>query len=364
MVENLNVQPLDILLQGVSVWNDWRKANPLHVRLSRANLKGCELPHADMRRVDLFKANLSQANLNFANFRRTNLSQADLTNGSFNEASFDRAYLRLADLSYSSFRNANFDRANLGRTNLAAADLSGANLFGVDLSDATLQGANMSYARVGWTRFGNVDLSGVEGLDTVIHTGPSTVGIDTLFQSLGRISETFLRGCGVPDALIVQVPALVGAIEPIQFYSCFISYSSKDQDFANKLYSDLQSRGVRCWFAPEDLKIGEKFRTRIDEVIRVYDKLLLVLSVNSVSSAWVEKEVETAIEREQQLTRTMLFPVRLDDSVLEISSGWPADIRRQRHIGDFSQWKTPDAYQEGFDRLLRDLKSGAARIDD
>src|SRR5215207_600034 len=42
---------------------------------------------------------------------------------------------------------------------------------------------------------------------------------------------------------------------PIEFYSCFISYSSKDQDFAERLHVDLQNNGVRCWFAPEDLKI-------------------------------------------------------------------------------------------------------------
>ena len=50
---------------------------------------------------------------------------------------------------------------------------------------------------------------------------------------------------------------------------------------------------MRCWSAPEDMKIGDKFRQRIDEAIRVYDKLLLVLTENSVKSAWVEKEVET-----------------------------------------------------------------------
>jgi len=53
----------------------------------------------------------------------------------------------------------------------------------------------------------------------------------------------------------------------------FISYSSKDDDFAQRLHADLQHQGVRCWFAPEDLQIGDKFRIRIDESIRVYDKL-------------------------------------------------------------------------------------------
>ncbi len=81
---------------------------------------------------------------------------------------------------------------------------------------------------------------------------------------------------------------------PIEYYTCFISYSSRDQEFADRLYTDLQSKGVCCWFAPEDMKIGDKLRQRIDESIRLYDKLL-VLSAYSVASWWVEYEVEKAL---------------------------------------------------------------------
>ncbi|MGD1103042.1 MAG: TIR domain-containing protein [Terriglobia bacterium] len=44
--------------------------------------------------------------------------------------------------------------------------------------------------------------------------------------------------------------------------------SLKDDDFAQRLHADLQQKGVCCWFAPEDLKIGDKFRTRIAEALR------------------------------------------------------------------------------------------------
>ena len=55
----------------------------------------------------------------------------------------------------------------------------------------------------------------------------------------------------------------------------------------------------------EGLKIGERFRRRIDEVIRVHDKLLLILSEHSVASSWVEKEVETGMESEDEQMRTV-----------------------------------------------------------
>jgi hypothetical protein len=103
----------------------------------------------------------------------------------------------------------------------------------------------------------------------------------------------------------------------------------------NVLYADLQRERIRCWFAPEDLKIGHKFRPEIDSAIRLYDKLLIILSEQSVTSEWVEKEVETAFEKERRDKKPVLFPIRLDDAVMETDVAWAADIRRTRHIGDF-----------------------------
>jgi hypothetical protein len=40
-----------------------------------------------------------------------------------------------------------------------------------------------------------------------------------------------------------------------------------------------------------------------------------------------------------------------------IEDGWPADIKRTRHVGDLTQWKDHDAHQQAFARLLRDLKA-------
>lgn len=176
-----------------------------------------------------------------------------------------------------------------------------------------------------------------------------------VYLSRGNIPEVFLRGAGVPDSFIENMASLVG--KPIEFYSCFISYSSKDQMFAERLHNDLQGEGVRCWFAPEDMRIGDRIRPTIDQAIRSYDKLLIVLSEHSIDSDWVEKEVEAAFEEERKREKTMLFPIRLDSAVMETDQAWAADIRRIRHIGDFTHWKDHEAYQKAFERLLRDLKA-------
>src|SRR5438552_2096950 len=152
-----------------------------------------------------------------------------------------------------------------------------------------MNGAKLNQTELRLTVFGDVDLHAVKGLDALIHLGPSTIGIDTIYRSGGNIPEAFLKGAGVDDTFITYIRSLVG--KPIEYYSCFISYSSKDDAFARRLYADLQSHNVRCWFAPEDLKWGERIRTGIDEAIRMHDKLLLILSKHSVASGWVEREV-------------------------------------------------------------------------
>ena len=255
------------------------------------------------------------------------------------------------DLSSANFRDANFRDANLSNANLSYAIL-----FNTNLSSADLSYADLSYARVRFIQFNNIDLRTVRGLDTVEHTGPSYIGIDTIYRSEGYIPEAFLRKAGVPEDFIIYMRSLVA--HPIEYYTCFISYSSRDQDFADRLYADLQSKGVRCWFAPEDMKIGDKIRQRIDESIRLYDKLLLILSAHSVASWWVEYEVEKALAKERQAQRTVLFPIRLDEQIIQSTTDWATHIKETRHIGDFTVWKDHDAYQRGLKRLLRDLQPG------
>ena len=331
-----NLEHLQILREGVDAWNAWRDGHrDITPGLIDANLTRANLFEADLSRADLGAANLSGANLSGANLSGANLSGADLFG---------------ADLS----------GANLSRADLSGADLFGANLSRADLFGAYLSGANLDEAFLYETIFSNTTLTAARGLETCHHDGPSILDHRTLAKS-GPLPLPFLRGCGLPDALIDYLPSLLN--EPFQFYSCFISYASKDHAFAERLHADLQNKGVRCWFAPEDMKIGDRLRPRIDETIRVYDKLLLVLSKTSVTSQWVEQEVETALARERQQGTTILFPVRIDNTVMTLETGWPALIRNTRNIGDFRRWKTHNVYQTAFTRLLRDLTAEARKPD-
>jgi hypothetical protein len=272
-----NEEHLAQLKRGNDAWNQWRGAHTeILPDLSGADLGGARLP-----KVDLRGANLAGANLYWADLRKADLRGAALDGAHLPEAHLAGANLAAVDLSGVDLRKADLSRAALAGANLAEADLRAAELHGADL-----RGAILTAARIQGTTFGDVDLSVVQGLDTVTHEGPSTIGIDTLYRSHGNIPEVFLRGAGVHDDMITYSKSLVG--RPFEFYSCFISYSSKDQDFAERLHADLQDKGVRCWFAPHDIQGGRKIDEQIDQAIRLHERLLLILSVHSMQSEWVK----------------------------------------------------------------------------
>ena len=115
---------------------------------------------------------------------------------------------------------------------------------------------------------------------------------------------------------------------PAQPY-VFISYSSKDDAFAKRLHADLQNQGVRCWLYAHDMPIGAKILDTIDQAIRLHDKVLLILSEGAIASDWVEGEVTRALDEERTRKQVVLFPVRLDDAVMQTSEGWARLLRGQ-----------------------------------
>jgi hypothetical protein len=114
---------------------------------------------------------------------------------------------------------------------------------------------------------------------------------------------------------------------------------------------------VRCWFDNHDLPIGAKTLDAIDEAIKFRDKLLVIISKYSIKREWVEDEVQKAFaeERDREPKQLVLFPVRIDDAVMETQEPWARKLRDQRNIGDFRRWKDHDNYKQNFERVLRDL---------
>jgi hypothetical protein len=356
-----NEEQLGLINQGVEIWNAWRREHPEIL----PDLRGVDLTQAQLRGVNFSNVNFSVLNIDESESKdghwgwfRTSLMFADLRNADFTDANLDGAFLSLSDLSGAVLANARLSDANLPGVNLSHADLTQ-----VDLSGADLRGVVFTNAQIAGTRFVNTDLSSAEGLETVIHHGPSTIGIDTLYQSDGRIPEVFLRGAGVPEEFITFVPSLVG--RAIEFYSCFISYSHQDEEFSRCLHSRMRRENLRVWYAPENIKGGRKLHEEIFRAIQIHDKLLLVLSDNSMKSEWVMTEVRKARKVELEEKRRKLFPIRVVDfdairqwECFDADTGKDLAVElREYYIPDFSNWRDHNSFEKEFAKLLRDLKS-------
>lgn len=317
-----------------------------YANLSRANLAGSQL-----YRVNLYKANLYRADFTRANLMASVLSNCNAKKAIFDNANLTKALLSSTDLRFAQMRNSILRGAYLEHAMLVKANVDGADFSGAEFVN---------------TIIGDTDFSNAVNLAEAVHHGASTVGIDSLIKSERQLCPEFLRGVGIPETVICYLQSVVQTLAPIEFYSCFISYSHKDEEFCKRLHSRMRDERLRVWYAPEDMPGGKKLHQEIDRAIHVHDKLLLVLSNESLNSKWVANEIRKARKREIQEDRQILFPIRLvsfealrDWQLFNTDEGLDlaAEIR-EYFIPDFSNWKDHDAFETAFQRLLKDLKAG------
>jgi uncharacterized protein YjbI with pentapeptide repeats len=290
-------------------------ANADHVRAAqRAN--------RNKSGVDLRGASLRSANLGGYSLRGANLSRADL--------------------SWANLCGADLRGASLSGANLRWANLRGANLCGANFSKADLSEANLSEALLCETDFGAANLRDTKGLAECNFEGPCILDIRAI-QHSGLLPLPFLRGCGLPDSFIEYLPSLLN--EAIQRFSCVISYSQKDRPFAKRLFDTLQGRDIRCWLNEKRTRPSVDIYEDVDRGIRIWDKMLLCCSKDSLSSWWVDKEISTAFEKEQKLRKERgrktlaLIPLDLDGYLRSGHwQGGKAQQVRSRMVADFRGW--------------------------
>jgi len=217
-----NQEQLELLKQGVEVWNTWYENNPevqidlSRADLSRADLSGADLSEADLNGADLrwahlssinlINAYLSEADLSGAYLTEADLSLADLSSANLRWTNLSEANLRRADLSLANLSNANLSRADLSNANLSEADLSNANLSRADLSNANLSNANfneadLSNANLSEANFSGADLSSV-CLIEVDFSGADLIGVYFSGANLSRanLSESDFSGANLSGA--------------------------------------------------------------------------------------------------------------------------------------------------------------------
>ena len=362
--------------------------------LSTAQLQGADLSRTDLTEADLSGGHLRGANLRGANLEKAHLHRAEMADTDLSNARLNEAYLPGADMSQSKLGRANLRGADLSRANLAGADLSRANLTGATLFRASLRGANLAGATLtgadlSWTDLGETnlneahfieaklahtnlqgadfhrtfllntiiadcDLSSAIHLEEALHRGPSTVGIDSLLRSGGKIPSEFLRGVGVPDAYIAYEQAIPGPMR--RRYGCYIAYAHAERELAIKLQADLRSRGIECWRFPAAPTGAGYLEEELDRGVRFYDQLVVVCSEESLANESVRNEIAQAAQKQRETEKWTLFLVAVDDTIYQRQDR-PTRMLRQHVCLDLRQYADEDAYTTAIEQLAADLSS-------
>lgn len=235
-----------------------------------------------------------------------------------------------------------------------------------------MEGASLDSTALGLTIFADTNLKNVSGLDRCDHRGPSTIDNETIVISQ-RIPNIFLRGCGLSDwqievsklnnhelsneeinDILFRIYDLRGE-RAIQINPLFISYNHKDNQFVEKIENKLSGMAIRYWRDVHHATTG-RLEKVIDRAIRKNPIVLLVLSINSVESDWVQHEVRLARKLEIESGRDVLCPVALDDTWKTCK--WPERIKEQimeYNILDFSSWEENTSFQTIFNKLIDGL---------
>jgi len=93
----------------------------------------------------------------------------------------------------------------------------------------------------------------------------------------------------------------------------FLSHSTKDKAFVEKLAAELRANGVEPWHCEVDIEHGDNFVAKIEEGLKGSDLVVLVLSPEAVASAWTQEEWTAVRAREVADSRIRLGVVLLRD---------------------------------------------------
>jgi hypothetical protein len=90
-------------------------------------------------------------------------------------------------------------------------------------------------------------------------------------------------------------------------WDAFISHASEDKDeFVQPLAEKLEAAGLRVWYAPSSLKVGDSLRRSIDKGLSEARFGIVILSPSFLAKEWPQRELDGLVAREVDGQRVIL----------------------------------------------------------
>lgn len=136
----------------------------------------------------------------------------------------------------------------------------------------------------------------------------------------------------------------------IRIPKIFISYAHEDKTFVNRLARELLARHLRVWFDGWEMRVGDSIIQKISQGIEESDYFIIVLSPESVSSQWVQRELSSGLMQQLNNHGVRILPVLFRDCRIP-------SLLRDSVYADF---RTEDKYQDSFKQLVEAIESPIA----
>lgn len=149
----------------------------------------------------------------------------------------------------------------------------------------------------------------------------------------------------------------------------FLCHSSVDKPFVRRLADDLNSQSLSVWIDEKEILVGDPIREKIEQGLRASDYLAIVLSPDSVTSAWVQKELDAKLIEEVESRSVRILPIYYRQCQIPalLSGKHYADFRNDYSIGLnalLARFRQSDRELEVKQRVLNRLASAdVARVD-
>jgi len=118
----------------------------------------------------------------------------------------------------------------------------------------------------------------------------------------------------------------------------FISHSSSDKPFVEKLARDLLNLEIGVWLDKWEIKVGDSLINKISAGLSESNYLIIVLSKNSVLSEWVNRELNYSLLEEINNQQIKVLPIIIDncDIPIFLKDKFYADFRNDYQSGFIS----------------------------